>query len=72
MFLDELDQIERKEKQDPREERRLIPIDSFSQLDTGYTGRPDGDVIEDQKHDRRLQQRYIRAMKHIGDREYFR
>ena len=42
MTLDELNEIERREGlvRDPREERRLIPVDSHSQLDTGYTGRP--------------------------------
>ncbi len=44
MLFDELEQLERREKQqDPREERRLIPIDSCSQSGTGFTGRSDFD-----------------------------
>jgi len=41
MTFDELEQIEHVEKRlrDPREQRRLIPVDSHSQSDTGYTGR---------------------------------
>ncbi len=45
MLFDELEQLERREKQqDPREERRLIPIDSCSQSGTGFTGRSDLDT----------------------------
>lgn len=45
MTFDELEELERREKMhDPREERRLLPVDSYSQLDTGYTGRSDCDV----------------------------
>jgi hypothetical protein len=42
MTIDELEQAERREMKlhRPREIKRLIPVDSHSQLDTGYTGRP--------------------------------
>ena len=41
MFYRDLDRLEKQtiSEDDPREERKLIPVDSCSQLDTGYTGR---------------------------------
>lgn len=45
MTWDELDELEKKEKRAaPREEHKLLPIDSCSQLGTNYTGRPDTDM----------------------------
>lgn len=46
MFFDELNKLEKltQKQRDARENRRLIPIDRVSQLDTGYTGRPDTDM----------------------------
>ena len=43
MTFDELERIEKREikQRCPREEKKLIPIASHSQSDTGYTGRPD-------------------------------
>lgn len=38
--FDELDEIERRERRISRDTKRLIPVDSHSRLDTGYTGRP--------------------------------
>ena len=50
MFFDELDKIAQLEKRNPRdEEKSLIPVDSCSQLDTGYTGRPDTDVLDQEQ-----------------------
>ena len=45
MFMDEMEDIERQQDRlrSSREERSLLPVDSCSQLDTGYTGRPDTD-----------------------------
>jgi hypothetical protein len=55
MTLDDLEEIEKAElkQRDPREDRKLIPIDSVSQLDTGYTGRPDTDMQTQNHHNRK-------------------
>ena len=44
MMAYELAEIEKRETRYrmAREERRLVPVDASSQLDTGYTGRPSG------------------------------
>lgn len=57
MTFRELVQIEKRENKlrDRREERRLLPVDHASQLDTGYTGRGDGDL---QKQDAFLRERH--------------
>lgn len=48
MFIDELERLDREQQKfcAPREVKKLIPIDRDSQLDTGYTGRPDTDLPE--------------------------
>ncbi len=53
MFMDELEKLDKLEQRrlDPREDRKLLPIDSYSQSDTGYTGRPDGDMQKQEKRD---------------------
>lgn len=64
MFMDELDKLERRELrlQDSREERRLLPIDSCSQLDTGYTGRPDTDMARQQAREKEQRDRKVAAI----------
>lgn len=49
MFADELERLERVEQRrdDPRETRRMLPVDSHSQLGTGYTGREEMDAVLD-------------------------
>lgn len=64
MTFDELEDLERREKMhDPREDRRLLPVDSDSQLDTGYTGRSDCDMkAQDQRLNERLKPGWCGAM----------
>lgn len=63
MFADELDNIERSEIRacDPRERRRRLPVDSSSQLDTGYTGRPDTDVDAQVAEEKLRRERFLKA-----------
>jgi len=64
MLFDELEELERREKlYDAREERRLIPVDSHSQLDTGYTGRSDCDMkAQDERLKEQLRPRWCGVM----------
>ncbi len=64
MTFDELEELERREKiHDPREERRLLPVDSHSQLDTGYTGRSDCDMkAQDERLKEQLRPRWCGVM----------
>ena len=60
MFFDELERIEKRGKwHDEREERRLVPIDSFSHLDTGYTGRPDTDMARQEAREKEVRDRQV-------------
>jgi hypothetical protein len=55
MLLSEMQAIERREqKLNPLNDRRLLPVDSCSQLGTDYTGRSDTDVWEEKYRNRRL------------------
>jgi hypothetical protein len=64
MTFDELESIERREKMhDAREERKLLPVDSNSQLDTGYTGRSDCDMkAQGQRLNEKLRPRWCGVM----------
>lgn len=69
--MDELDDIEKRHAlmRNSREVRSRLPVDSHSQLDTGYTGRPDTDIAKLVVTQRAKRDRQIAAILRSKNRE---